>query len=321
MYPAHGDRKLIPEPTPAQFVPSRRTVLGASAAVTGAIAGCVTSDGDDGYSGPAARLTLVHVTDRELGQRIVDDYDLGPSVLQDVLEADQAITTAPTEIVDGAGAQGPDGGYYQIHLESSAPQWSEYAVGFAPDPPAETELTPESELPPVDAAVVATAFDGDGSTYTFDDGTTATAVAKHPFGDAERQRSQLVGGKTAAIARTDGAYGVLVERTTVVPGIATVSATRVAADTGGYGRHLRERHAVELANLSEDERTVVEEAIEDEYETGSSDEALRGVLEKLTDGGADGPPSVDRIARYEGDTYIVVAWIGEGYEPFQEEMY
>lgn len=244
-------------------MPSRRTVLSASAAVTGAVAGCVSFDGDDGYSGPAARLTLVHVTDRELGQEIADDYDLDRSVLEDALEADRAITTAPTEIIEDAGAQGPDGGYYQVHVESSAPQWSEYAVGFASDPPAETQPTAESELPPVDAAVVATAFDGDESTYTFDNGTTVTAMAKHPFGEAERQRSQLVGGGTAAIARTDGTYRVLVERTTVVPGIATVSATRVAADTGGYGRHLRERHAVELANLSEDERTVVEEAIED----------------------------------------------------------
>jgi hypothetical protein len=85
--------------------------------------------------------------------------------------------------------------------------------------------------------------------------------------------------------------------------------TTVADSTAGYADQLRDRYLFTLSGLSDDERSVVEEAMSKNgsyYADTDGDEAFRGVLESF-----DGHPAIERnefrgtwLVRYDGDVYV-----------------
>lgn len=295
-------------------MPSRRTLLATGAALGGALAGCVSIDSDSS-DGSEASLRLERITDRQLADRTIDQYDVPGPVVDDAITADRAITTAPESIPAESVGRSKANGYYRLSVSESAPHWSEYAIGFEPvddvddrgaDSPDGTEPTPVGGLPPIDQAVVNDAFDRENdeeTDHTFADGPTVELVAKHVYDSAETNRSAIVDGPTDAVERDGSAYAVHVERVRLLPGIATVSAEHVAGGADEFGELVHSERAIDLSGLSEAEREVVEAAIREEYETGADDEAFGSVIERLRSRGRLPEPGRPLLVRYDGTTY------------------
>lgn len=297
-------------------MPSRRAVLGATAAAGGALAGCVSvsfneDDGSDGW----AELYLRPVNDAELGRFIEDELDVPEEVVDDVFAADEAFTTAPGAVPNGSGVEGSDGAIYELAVEATERRWSEYAIGFvelAGEAP--TGATTVADLPAVDRSIVTDAFHSDDDTeLDVGDGRTADVATTSAFSSSERGRSALAEGTVETVDRGGSAYEVHVERRAVLPGIATVAATRIASDAAGYGRQLREERAIELSGLSADERDVVEDATVDAdadspYDGGKRieepDEAFTAVVERLRDGGTVYDALDVWLVLHDGEAYV-----------------
>lgn len=294
-------------------MPSRRAVLGATAAAGGALAGCISvSINEDETSDEWARLTLYDVSDREIGSSIEGEFDVPEEVVHDVLDGDEAFTTGPAAISNGSGVEGPDGALYELSLDSTDRRWSEYAIGFreADDDP-ERAGTAVGDLPAVDRALVEAAFaDGDGTEPSVD-GTTVDAATTSVFGSSERERSRLVDGPTEIVVLDGTSYDVRLDRQVVLPGVATVAATRVASDAAAYGRQLSEERAVELSDLPANQRDVVEAAtvgpdaeIGDGYRIEEHDDAFAAVVRRLREAGTVHDALDVWLVRYEGETYL-----------------
>jgi hypothetical protein len=101
------------------------------------------------------------------------------------------------------------------------------------------------------------------------------------YNETERDRSVLLAGEYEAVRYEGETYPVIVEGTESVT-IKTYryTSTLVASSSAEYAGQLRSTYLFTLSGLSDAERTVVEEAINDTYYADSSDdEAFRAVLE------------------------------------------
>ena len=128
------------------------------------------------------------------------------------------------------------------------------------------------------------------------------------YTDAERNRSVLLAGDTDAVRYEGETYPITVtetEPTTVVT--RQYTATVVANSTDAYARQLRDDYVFTLSGLSDEERAVVSEAINDTYYAETdSDETFERVLERFHEHEA-----VQRneyrgmwLVRYDGDVYV-----------------
>jgi hypothetical protein len=108
-----------------------------------------------------------------------------------------------------------------------------------------------------------------------DFGTAAT------YNETERERSVLLGDEYEAVRYEGETYPVIVEDTEPVTIKTYRYTTTVVADSSAeYASQLRSAYLFTLSGLSDTERDVVEQAIEDTYYAESSDdEAFRSVLE------------------------------------------
>ncbi|WP_248515870.1 hypothetical protein [Salinarchaeum laminariae] len=301
-------------------MPSRRTVLATGAAFGGVLAGCISVDSDSSDTSDAT-LRLERITDRQLADRTIDRYDVSRPVVDDAITADRAITTAPESIPDESVGRRTGGGYYRLSVSESAPRWSEYTVGLAPaddviDASDGSVPTSIAELPPVDQAVIADAFDSEadgGADHSFEDGPTVELFANHVYDVAEIVRSAIVDGPTDALEHEGSSYAVHVECVRTLPSIATVSAEHVAEDAEEYGELVRSERAIELSGLSAAEREVVEAAIRDEYETGADDETFGSVIDRLQSRGRLSQGGRGSLVRYDDATYELFVWGLEHY--------
>ncbi|MFB6171359.1 MAG: hypothetical protein ABEJ23_02420 [Haloarculaceae archaeon] len=127
------------------------------------------------------------------------------------------------------------------------------------------------------------------------------------YNATERNRSVLRSGEYSAVEYRGETYPVRVDDERDVT-IATYryTATPVANSTGAYARRLRERHLFVLGNLTEDERSIVAEVIDDGYYADSDDEAFASVLERFRRHSA---VTADEyrgtwLVRYDGEVYL-----------------
>jgi len=128
------------------------------------------------------------------------------------------------------------------------------------------------------------------------------------YTDSERGRSVLLADGTEAVRYAGETYPVTVtetESTTVLT--REYTATVVANGSETYAQQLRDEYVFTFSELSEDERSVVTEAINDTYYAESdSDEAFERVLERFHQHEA-----VQRneyrgmwLVRYDGEVYV-----------------
>ncbi len=102
-------------------------------------------------------------------------------------------------------------------------------------------------------------------------------------------------------------YRVAVESETVEQGRYRYEVTELAASTDAFADQVRDRYLFVLEGLSENERAVVEEAIDDAYL--EEDDAFRSVVEKIRDHDAI---ELDDfygtwLVAYDGTEYITYA--------------
>lgn len=125
---------------------------------------------------------------------------------------------------------------------------------------------------------------------------------------AERNQSVLLADDTDAVRYEGETYPVVVTETeSVTVPTRRYTATVVANSTEAYARQLRSEYVFTLSGLSDAERSVVTEAINDTYYADSdSDEPFQSVLEQFTRNEA-----VQRneyrgiwLVRYDGDVYL-----------------
>jgi hypothetical protein len=128
------------------------------------------------------------------------------------------------------------------------------------------------------------------------------------YTDAEREQSVLLADDTDAVQYQGESYPVTVEDTeSVTVPTRRYTATVVANSTDAYARHLRSEYLFTLSGLSDAERPVVREAINDTYYAeDDDDEAFGAVLERF-----QGHEAIERteyrgvwLVRYDGEVYL-----------------
>lgn len=136
------------------------------------------------------------------------------------------------------------------------------------------------------------------------------------YNRTERNRSVLLAGEYDAVDYEGETYPVDVRRTREVT-VETYryTASVVANSSEEYASQLREEYLFTLSGLSDEERAVVEEAIDDGsyYAEDTDDEAFRSVLETFRRHEAVQENEYEGtwLVRYDGEVYVAELSYGE----------
>ncbi len=137
-----------------------------------------------------------------------------------------------------------------------------------------------------------------GPDYYFDGTYTAT----------ERNQSTLLAADTEAVRYEGETYPIVVTETdSVTLPTREYTATVVANTTGAYAQQLRSEYVFTLSGLSDAERSVVTEAINDTYYANTDrDEAFTAVLERFRQRDAITQNEYRGVwlVRYDGEVYV-----------------
>jgi hypothetical protein len=266
----------------------------------------------------AGSVDLRAVNDTELAadasrspDRLADrarESDRSPAaVVRSAIENGSTTVTAVEPPVDEGLPFAVDGAYYDLNwtvvkrqsaravslaidYNGSDPDGSVVAYG---DLPAVDRELLDAVLPPRDEPLRPGPEVGTGAVFT----------------DAELNRSMLVGTDTYDVVRYGGErYPVTVEDVRpVTVGTYRYEAARVAANASAYAAQLRRDYAFTLSNLSEAERSVLEEAAGSGgyYAESDDDDAFAAVLDRFRSHAA-----IERdrasglwLVRYDGRLY------------------
>lgn len=138
------------------------------------------------------------------------------------------------------------------------------------------------------------------------------------YTDAELNRSALVGGEYDVLVYEGERFPIRLESPDPVE-LRTYRyrAERIAANASDYADRLTERYAFQLRGLSEDERSIVREALDSGsyYADSADDRAFASLLRHFRD-----QPAIERddtygtwLVRYDGQRYLVDLHFG-GFE-------
>ena len=143
---------------------------------------------------------------------------------------------------------------------------------------------------------------------------------------AETNESVLLSGEYSALRYNGTVYPfVLEEREEVTLTRYRYTVSTVADSTAVYAQQLREEHLVTLSGLSEDERSVVSEAIDGVYYAeDTDDDAFRSVMDRFPAESAIEADDFDGtwLVRYDGEVYVAqlsYGGFGEGDRPATEQ--
>ncbi|WP_049910796.1 hypothetical protein [Halorubrum coriense] len=125
---------------------------------------------------------------------------------------------------------------------------------------------------------------------------------------AKTNTSVLLSGDYSALRYNGTVYPFeLNERENVTLTRYRYTVSTVADSTATYAQQLREKHLITLSGLSEDERMVVNEAVDDVYYAeDTDDEAFRSVMDHFPAESAIDADSYDGtwLVRYDGEIYV-----------------
>jgi hypothetical protein len=128
------------------------------------------------------------------------------------------------------------------------------------------------------------------------------------YNETERNRSVLLAEEPAAVGYRGETYPIgLVDRESVTVRTYRYTTSVVATNSTAYADQLRERYLFDISGLSDAERGVLEEAIDDTYYAeDTDDEAFRSVLDRF-----EGHEAIERseyggtwLVRYDGEVYL-----------------
>jgi predicted small lipoprotein YifL len=125
---------------------------------------------------------------------------------------------------------------------------------------------------------------------------------------AETNESVLLSDEYSAVRYNGTVYPFeLEERERITLTRYRYTASRVADSTTAYAQQLRDEHLFRLSGLSEAERSVVKEAIDDVYYAeDTDDEAFRSVMDRFSAESAIEADGYDGtwLVRYDGQVYV-----------------
>lgn len=268
-----------------------------------------------GCSAPGS-ISMDPVTDGELAERAsrsFDRLDHGPDagddpearMLREAIENGSAtIDSANAPVREGLPFE-HEGAYYDVSY-AVVDEWTVTSVSLrvdynASDP--EGERIAYADLPAADRrALDALLPPREGRQVEGYDLGAATR-----YDDAELERSVLVSDRSAVVVYEGEPYPVRLDGTSEMT-VETYryTATTVADSPGEYAADLTDEYRFTLSGLSEEERAVVDAAVEDGYYAdGTDDEAFRSVLETFRRHKAVHREETygEWLVRYDGEVY------------------
>lgn len=257
---------------------ARRRVLGVGGLVLLAVlAGCSA----------AGSLSMERVTDEELAEQASRSLDADEAELDDrrrlvrrAIENGSATTRGRSPPVEDGLPFAHQGRYYDLSRTVTDRERGtsvRIAVDYNGSAPDAAAVAYEN-LSARDRAVLDGLFPprNDRRTQGYDFGVGATYDA------TEANRSVLLGTQPRAVSYEGETYPVDIgDSEPVTVRTYRYTAAVVANDTSAYARQLRETYLFTLSGLSQDERAVVEEAVDGSYYAESDDEAFRSVLDRF----------------------------------------
>ena len=272
------------------------SIAGVSA---GALTGCV--------SHPDVVLTLDEVSDGELADRASNDAEIierdieEPNVTSGLFEDGTYTRTARWEAINTDLRYVYDGEYYRVNVETSqAPPDTVYEIEaeYVGDEEVEGELE-YGEIPGVDREAIsfltsAEVTDGEyqnSTEYLYEAGTD--------------EESAIASGKTVVVV--DGRrFSVETEKSNDIERQEyEYTSEKIASSQDEFVSWLDDEYGFVLSGLSDEQRAVVEEAIEEGYYENSSGEAFESLVNRFQEHDAVEPEQEGGywLVEYENTTY------------------
>ena len=260
-----------------------------------------------GCADPQAVLILDEATDEEIAEtaREMGSEDDEAEVVREAVEGNGTYVDTgrvPPMRMEGSQPVLYDGRYYDVQMESEkVSEDAEYVlyVEYVGDEPAENE-TEYDALPEADRDALSELLppeepegfeDETGSLYTED----------------ERDESVLVGESAQTVVVEGGRYNVETERGETVDRKEYVyNFDEVAGSRDEYVSWMRDEFTFVLKDLSDDERAVVRESIEEGYYEGGVNDTFASLVERFRDHRAirSDEWGGEWLVEYDGTVYI-----------------
>jgi len=286
----------------------RRTFLAtACAAGFGTLAGCAH---------PNAVLTMDSVDDSTVAERYAQTTSPDSeqyALLGRAVENGSATTDGTRPPFDTDRPYAYEGSFYRLSVTETERLDGTRVTVEVDYATAENERgTPLDEFPPTDRDLLSKLFPPEEDR---NDGPEMGASAVYTPEEADGSR--LVNEDVSAIRYEGAAYPVTVETQPADRYRYRVETTQVADDAATYGVELKREYLFTLSGLSEAEREVVAEAIDEGYYASSGSDAFESVARRFLDHEplvGDHAEEGQYLVRYEGTDY----W-ADLYAPFVEE--
>ena len=255
-----------------------------------------------GCADPRAVLELEEVTDAELAERVALDTD--DEVVRRTVENGTYTTEGDLSGLEAPIEDRPivhNGTYYSLSVESevvSEDRLYALRVENVGDTSVDGEV-PYDELPDGDREALSRVFEEEGS-----DEPGFEGGAEYPYPEDRYNESVLVDGATVVYNRSryevEGEELEVIERKEY-----TYTAEKVADNADAFADWARDEYGFVLDDLSEEERTVVEDALDGGYYEGSAGEGFESLVRRFRDRKAvtSDEWSGEWVLEYEGTTY------------------
>lgn len=286
--------------TKTETMERRDFLLGVTALSLG-LTGCVAH--------PDVVLDLEEVSDSELADRASNDAEIiereveKPNVTSELFENGTYTRTARWEAINTDLRYVYDGEYYRVDVETSpAPPDVVYEIDaeYVGDEGMEDELEYE-ELPEVDREALSFLTSAEVTDGEYQNST------EYLYEAGADEESAIASEATVVIVVVDGRrFSVETEESNDIERQDyEYTSEKIASSQDEFVSWLKDEYRFELSGLSEEERAVVEEAIEEGYYENSSEEAFESLVNRFQEHDAIEPEQDggNWIVEYENTTY------------------
>lgn len=277
----------------------REFFLGVAGVSAGAVAGCVAH--------PDVILTLDEVSDSELADRASNDAEIierdieESNVTSELFENGTYTRTGRWEEINTDLRYVYEGEYYRVDAETSpAPPDTVHIIEaeYVGDEEVEGE-TEYDELPEVDREALSFLTSAEVTEGSY--GNSAEDLYE---GGAD-ENSVIVSGTTVVVV--DGRrFSVETDESQIIDRQEfSYTAENIASSQDEFVSWLKDEYMFELSGLSDEERAIVEEAIEEGYYENSSEEAFESLVNRFQEHDAIEPEEEGGywIVEYQDTTY------------------
>lgn len=254
------------------------------------LAGCGTLLADPGT--PQASLEMEPLAESGAAEAATAEVPTREEdVVRDMIRLDRVASSGELSTSQGDYVSGPDGAYYQLRRDRFVERTlTTYRFYFRrTDGTANGSRTRFEDLPEPDRHAVSAALpiDEDSASREADDGFEFQAEVDQTYDDPQRENSALVGSEYTIVVYEGTPYRYSVEEVSSGTIRGGLVLRRVAEDRQEFLSMLVDDHGFELVLTSEEQRHIVETAIQSRYEIAFDDasrgekDAYRAVEEQL----------------------------------------